>query len=164
MKQVILVRHAKSVPYGYDDDFSRGLTDRGESDAEEIGTQLKKQKVTPGMIISSPAKRAMETARIFAEALNFPKNGIVSLEAIYEGITTSDFIALLHELPENLNTVFVFGHNPTIYYLANNLVKFFDGDMPTCSTVGISFSIEHWNQVEARRGHLDFHLMPRMFK
>ncbi len=164
MKQVVLVRHAKSVAYGYDDDFSRELTNRGENDATMIGNQLKKQKTIVDLIISSPAKRAMQTACIFAKALNFPEDKIVFNEAIYEGITTNDFIALLHELPDNLDTVFIFGHNPTIYYLANNLLKFFEGEMPTCSTVGISFSIGHWKQLEARRGSLSFHLMPGMFK
>ncbi len=41
MKRVIIVRHAKSVPYGYDDDFHRDLTDRGIHDAEKISSKLK---------------------------------------------------------------------------------------------------------------------------
>lgn len=28
MKRVIIVRHGKAVPYGYDDDFNRDLQDR----------------------------------------------------------------------------------------------------------------------------------------
>ena len=164
MKQVVLVRHAKSVPYGYDDDFNRPLADRGESDAEIISNQLVKQKIKPDLIISSPAMRAKETARIYAENLNYPQDKIVFNEEIYHGITTHDFVEILHGLPEKINTVFVFGHNPTIYYLANNLVKFFNDDMPTCSTVGILFNIEKWTDLEVRHGHLDFHLSPRMYK
>ena len=161
MKQLILVRHAKSVAYGYDDDFSRELTERGETDAATISDQLRKQKTTADLIISSPAKRAMQTACIFAEALNFPKDKIVSVEAIYEGITTNDFIALFHELPDHFNTVLVFGHNPTIYYLANNLMKSFNGEMPTCSAIGISFPVDHWNQLEARLGSTRFSFYAR---
>ena len=36
MKRVVIVRHAKSVPYGYEDDFNRYLTERGEKDAAKI--------------------------------------------------------------------------------------------------------------------------------
>ncbi|MDX9882451.1 MAG: histidine phosphatase family protein [Prolixibacteraceae bacterium] len=164
MKQVILVRHAKSEQYGYDDDFNRALTDRGKTDAATIGSYLKEQKIVAGVIISSPARRAMQTARIFADALGYPVHKIISVNALYEGITTNDFIALLHELPEGNDTIFVFGHNPAIFYLAGNLIKFFNGDMPTCSTVGISFSISKWDQLEARQGHLSFHYTPGMFK
>ena len=164
MKQLILVRHAKAVPYGYNDDFNRELTERGENDATTIGARLKEQKIVPEIIISSSAKRALQTAYLFARALNFPENKIRIEEDLYEGMTTNDFITLLHELPEEANTVFVFGHNPTVFYLVSNLVKFFNGDMPTCSTVGISFSVDKWNKIEARRGQIGFHLTPRMFK
>lgn len=164
MKQLILVRHAKAVPYGYSDDFNRELTERGENDAITIGSRLKEQKFVPGTIISSPAKRALQTAHLFARTLNFPENKIRIEEDLYEGMTTNDFITLLHELPEEASTVFVFGHNPTVFYLVSNLVKFFNGDMPTCSTVGISFSVDKWDEIEARRGQIDFHFAPRMFK
>jgi len=164
MKQVVLVRHAKSVPYGYDDDFNRSLTGRGESDAALISNYLKKQKTVPDLIISSPARRACETARIYAGNLDIKEEDIIYNEDIYEGITTSEFIVLLQKLPVEINSVFVFGHNPTVYYLVNNLVKFFNGDMPTCSTVGIRFQIDQWEQLEARHGHVDFHFTPRMFK
>ena len=45
MKRVVIVRHAKSEPYGYDNDFYRDLTDRGESDAEKISEKLKEYQV-----------------------------------------------------------------------------------------------------------------------
>jgi phosphohistidine phosphatase len=45
MKRVIIVRHAKAVPYGYDDDFTRDLTGRGVNDAGRIGNELKKREL-----------------------------------------------------------------------------------------------------------------------
>ena len=63
MKRVIIVRHAKSVPYGYDDDFNRDLKyPRGFSDAAKVSGEFRKQQVFPDLIISSPAKRALKTA------------------------------------------------------------------------------------------------------
>lgn len=163
MKQVVIVRHAKAVPYGYENDFERELTDRGEKDAGNIGRDLKRKGISPDIMISSPAKRALKTARIFAENLGFEKSRIQEVSDIYDGLTTSEFLHLIHQLPESAETVFFFGHNPGFHYLATNISENFRGDMPTCSTVVISFEVDSWKKVEARKGEMVFQLVPRMF-
>jgi phosphohistidine phosphatase len=164
MKRVIIVRHAKAVPYGYDDDFTRDLTDRGVNDAQRIGKELKNLGIKPDTMISSPANRALQTARIFAENLGFDKKQIIEFENIYYGLTTSEFLKLIKELPEKANTVFFFGHNPSFEYFVNNLSEQFYGDMPTCSTVAIDFNVDSWKKVEARTGKKAFQMIPAMFK
>lgn len=163
MKRVVMVRHAKAVPYGYDDDFNRGLKDRGKLDADKLSLKLKEDGIVPDLIISSPAKRALKTASIYAKNLNYQENKILIEDDLYDGVTTQEFIDILRALPEKTQTIFVFGHNPTVYYLCNNLLKFFNSDMPTCSTVAIDFDIENWKGVSAREGSLAFQLIPRMF-
>ena len=164
MKRVVIVRHGKSVPYGYDDDFNRDLRERGKNDAKLVSKELKKQGISPDEMISSPAKRAIKTARIFAENLDFEKRNIMEIEDIYDGLTTSEFLGLIKNLPNKSETAFFFGHNPGFYYFASNLLESFYGDMPTTSTVGIDFEVDSWNEVEARNGKLAFHLVPKMFK
>jgi len=164
MKRVIIVRHAKAVPYGYDDDFTRDLTDRGVSDAQQIGRELKKMGIAPDSMISSPADRAIQTALIFAENMGFNKKEIVEIEDIYNGLTTSEFLDLIKKLPATTETAFFFGHNPSFHYFANNLLKRFYDDMPTCSTVAIDFNVDSWKKVEARSGNKAFQLTPNMFK
>lgn len=161
MKRVVIVRHAKAVPYGYDDDFCRKLQPKGKEDAALLSSRLNGDKITPDLIISSPAKRALKTAKIYAKTFRYPKDQIQKIEELYEGMTTQDFIDLLQQIPENIQTAFVFGHNPTVYYLINNLVRFFNGDMPTCSTVGIDFGVDNWKDISARTGDVAFHLVPR---
>jgi phosphohistidine phosphatase len=161
MKRVIIVRHAKSVPYGYDNDFYRDLTDRGESDADLISKKLKGLGVNAELVIASPATRTMHTATIFCQNLGYDQTKIRQEEVLYEGLTTQSFIDMLQALPETVQTVFVFGHNPTVYYLAYNLVKYFNSDMPTCSTVAIDFQVEKWTEVSARVGQLAFQLTPK---
>jgi len=164
MKRVIIVRHAKAVPYGYDDDFTRDLTDRGVNDAQRIGKELKNLGIKPDTIISSPANRALQTALIFAENLGFDKKQIVEIEDIYHGLTTSEFLGLIKELPDDFQTAFFFGHNPAFQYFVNNLLERFHDDMPTCSTVAIDFNVDSWKKVEARSGKKAFQLIPAMFK
>lgn len=163
MKRVIIVRHAKSVQYGYDDDFNRDLTERGENDAQTIGNELRKRGIAPDVMIASPAKRALKTARIYADCLNFDKNRIIENEDIYDGLTTSEFVGLIRDLPETSQTVCFFGHNPGFHYLAGNLAGDFYGDMPTCSTVAIDFDVDEWGKVQARAGKTAFQLVPRNF-
>lgn len=164
MKRVVIVRHAKSVPYGYEDDFNRDLRTRGENDANLVSQVLKRQGVLPDEMISSPAKRALKTARIYAENLGFNPNDIVQLQDIYDGLTSSEFLDIIHNLPEEKSTVFFFGHNPGFYYFVSNLLQEFYGDMPTCSTVGIDFKVDLWSEVESRSGEKAFQLIPKMFK
>ncbi len=164
MKRVVIVRHGKAVPFGYEDDFTRDLRERGESDAKLISKELKKQGIFPDQMISSPAKRALKTARIFAKNLDFEQNKIVEIEDIYHGLTTGEFLGIVQELPNNADTVFFFGHNPGFYYYVCNLLQEFYGDMPTTSTVGIDFDVNIWQEIQTRSGKLAFLLIPKMFK
>ena len=164
MKRVVIVRHAKAVPYGYDDDFNRKLRDRGKNDANRISLKLVDDGIRADLIISSPAKRALKTAKIYAENFRYPIHSIQLEEDLYEGVTTQEFLELLREIPNQIQTVFVFGHNPTVYHLTNNLVKLFNSDMPTCSTVGVDFDVNNWKDVSARGGDLAFNIVPRNIK
>jgi len=161
MKRVIIVRHAKSVPFGYDNDFYRDLTERGEDDATKISAKLRSLGVTPDLVIASPATRTMHTASIFCQNLEYDPTKISQINDFYEGVTTQNFIEMLQDLPESVQTVFVFGHNPTVYYLVYNLVKYFNSDMPTCSTVGLDFPIVKWQDVSARGAQVAFQLTPK---
>lgn len=164
MKRVVLVRHAKAVPYGYDDDFSRDLKDRGYKDAKMVSEELRNLEIKPDGMISSPANRAIKTARIFAEHLGFEAKNIREVAEIYDGLTTSEFVELIQSLDDNLQTVFFFGHNPDFHIFTGNLLKNYHDDMPTCATVGIDFPVETWKLVEARTGDNAFRLKPKMFK
>lgn len=165
MKRVILVRHAKAVPYGYDDDFSRDLKNpRGLNDARKVGFGLREYSVIPDLMISSPARRALKTAKIFAEVLNYPSGNIRCEDDLYEGISTHEFIEKMNNLADELNVVFVFGHNPTLYYIIKGLAPSFNEEMPTCSTVAIEFKVKSWKEVAAGGGDFVFQLTPSMIK
>lgn len=164
MKRIVIVRHAKAVPYGYDMDFDRELTERGEKDAGNIGRELKRKGIVPDLMIASPAARALKTAQIFAENLGFEPSRIQEKMDIYDGLTTAEFLSIVHQLPENAQTVFFFGHNPGFHYLVSNLLPAFWGEMPTCSTVGIDFKVDSWYEIEVRTGKTAFQLVPKNFQ
>ena len=164
MKRLVIVRHAKTEQQGYDRDFDRELVDRGIEDAKNIVEDLKEWKIKPDQIISSPAKRAITTARLFADGLGFPSREIIENEGLYFDFTTQDFLDMVHEIPEEVNTLFVFGHNPFMHYVAQNMCSGYDGHMPTCSTVVADFDVTVWSEVEPRQGLLFLHLYPKIYK
>ena len=84
MKTLYLVRHAKSSwKYPNLDDFERPLNKRGRRNAPFMGKILKKLKVAPDLVISSPANRAATTARTIAGNIDYPLDKIRYSEIIY---------------------------------------------------------------------------------
>jgi len=74
MKTLLLIRHAKS---GWNDpslsDFDRTLTERGKSDAKMMAKRVKEKSIEIDLFVSSPAKRAKKTAKIFMKGLRRKK-------------------------------------------------------------------------------------------
>ena len=163
MKKLIIVRHAKAEQGGYDRDFQRRLSDKGKDDARNIARDLKEWNIFPDYMISSPAVRALTTARIYAEELNFPKEKIVEKKGLYFDFTTREFVDMIHEIPEECENLFVFGHNPFMYFVAENMSSNFNGDMPTCSTIVLEFNVKTWEGVEPREGMFFLHLYPKLY-
>ncbi|MGB4972019.1 MAG: histidine phosphatase family protein, partial [Cyclobacteriaceae bacterium] len=57
-----LVRHAKSSWENPDlSDFDRPLNERGRKDAPRMGKRIKEREITPDLMLSSPANRAIST-------------------------------------------------------------------------------------------------------
>jgi len=163
MKRLILVRHAKSVSHGYDQDYDRPLAERGEEDALTISLELQKMDIHPDLIIASPAVRTSQTAWVYADTLGYPKKTIRFEKKLYIGKTSENFLAMLQELEDEKETVIVFGHNPTVYYYMHFLLKDFTDDVPTCSTVGIDFDVDSWSKLRDHQGKMVFRLIPDMF-
>lgn len=164
MKRIVIVRHAKAVPHGYEDDFNRDLRDSGVVDAQRVSNELKKRGVFPDRIISSPALRALKTAQIFADTLNFEKQNIRKNPEIYDGLTTDDFVEIIRTQPKEAKTVFFFGHNPDFENFAQNILTKYTQEMPTCATIVIDFDVNNWEKVAPRTGMMAFQVTPKQFK
>ncbi len=84
MKSIILVRHATAIVRDNDlPDFDRTLIRKGKKESRKMAERFLKYQITPGIWISSPAPRALETAYIFADILEFPRNKILLEDALY---------------------------------------------------------------------------------
>lgn len=164
MKRLIIVRHAKAEQGGYDNDYERELTDNGANDAHNVAKDLLEWKIVPGKMVSSSAVRALTTARIFASELNFPESKIIEVDNLYFDYTSGEFAKLVQATSDDIMNLFIFGHNPFMYYMAKYMCGNFNGDMPTCSTVVIDYNIESWKEALPGKGNFFLHLYPKLYK
>lgn len=113
MDTLLVLRHAKAShdPH-FTADIERPLTQRGRSDAQEIGRALSRIELIPDLVLCSPATRARETLDAVATA--FPQDLRVQIEpTIYEANQGSEMLEVLRTLP-NMRTVLLVGHNPVL--------------------------------------------------
>lgn len=165
MKKLYIIRHAKSswsnpaLP-----DHKRPLNDRGLRDAPFMAKLLTKTTATPDLLVSSPAKRAFTTAGYFAEAFGIPQEEIHKEARIYDAFP-SDMVDLIHSFSDDLNSVCVFGHNPTFTSLANKYTDKYIGNIPTCGIVVVEADIEHWEDFSPGNARVvAFHYPKQYFK
>lgn len=148
MKTLFLIRHAKS---SWDNaalpDKERPLNDRGRRDAPKMGERLAKRDVKPDLILSSPAVRALSTAEIIAEKLNYRRKDIVVTERLYAA-EVDDLLDVIRQLGDELKCVMLFGHNPEFTELAHRL----SGEiahMPTCAIAEFTFDAKSWSGIDS---------------
>ena len=164
MLLLTLIRHAKA---SWDDpalaDFDRPLNARGERDAMRMAAHLRGALGAPDRIISSPALRALTTARIFADALAAPAARFEQRARIYEA-SVETLLTLVQLLDDADRHSMLFGHNPGFTELAHRLARCSFDDMPTCAVVQIGFDVRHWSDVAERSGTQRFYAFPRQFR
>lgn len=151
MKTLLLMRHAKSGWEQSGPDHDRPLNARGERTAPEMGALLRREKVTPDLILSSTALRARSTALAVAEAFDWQPE-LRLLRDLYaaEPATLLDRVA---SAPDTCKCLLIVGHNPGMEDLVSDLAHMRQV-MPTAAIARFDFAIEHWSDVAASTGKL----------
>lgn len=161
MKTIYLIRHAKS---SWKDetlaDFERPLNGRGKRDVAFMGKRLKMFDVNPDVIYTSPAKRAMKTAKELVKEMECDKKKIKSIETLYES-SYEQYLELIHATDNNFNSLFIIAHNPTITEVGERLSGAILSNIPTCAIVCISFDVESFKEITEESGHILFFDYPK---
>lgn len=163
MKFLYLIRHAKS---DWGDiqlkDFDRHLSQRGMRDAPFMAAKFKELFGIPQKLISSPAMRAMTTANFFAKEFGIDSNVISYNREIYSNGQKA-IPNIISQLDDSIDSVAVFGHNPDITLLANELIQDIVGHVPTCTIIKISFETEFWSEVSHTIGQFEALEFPKKY-
>ena len=161
MKRLTLLRHAKS---SWDDvsldDYERPLNPRGRRAAPEMGRRLLANGDVPDLIISSPAKRAITTARMVAREIAYPEARIIGEPKLFHA-GSSQILAIVNSLQTLADHVMICGHNPGFTDLANMLGDTRIDNMPTAAIFCVDFDIECWSELTAGTGRFLYFDMPR---
>lgn len=157
MKQLILVRHAKSswAQSGLDD-IDRPLNVRGLHDAPLMANRIAAHADKPELIICSPALRARATAEIIAEALAYSQSKIIVEKNLY-CFDANDLLEAIQHFDNTRQRILSVGHNPATTELVNRLCHVQIDNVPTCGVCYLQANTEHWNAlVDAELVEFDY--------
>ena len=161
MKTLLLIRHAKS---GWDDpslsDFERTLTERGKSDAKMMAERIKERPIEIDLFVSSPAKRAKKTAKIFMKIYDESKKNLLLIPALYEA-SLLNFYDTLEIIDDKYDSIALFSHNPGITEFANSLTDYKIDNIPTCGVFAVSIQIKKWSEFRNAGKQLLFFDFPK---
>ncbi len=161
-KSLILFRHAKSDwDADYHSDHERPLAKRGINAAKTMGKLLASSGKLPDLIICSTAVRAKQTLELASEAGNWQSETQYADE-LYEASITR-VIRLAQQLPANINSAMLVGHEPTWSYLTSTLIGGGSIRFPTAAMAKIEFYFTDWHSLDAASGQLRWLLQPRFF-
>lgn len=143
-RTLVLLRHAKAETPGELPDFERRLTTVGVTDADAAGAWLADERLRPDLVFCSPAARTRQTWQgvsiALAQALpDTPAPEVRYEKGLYEGGRTEVF-DLIRRVPDEVRTVLVVGHNPTVSEVSLLLVpdEQYDGDEVGLKTSGLA--------------------------
>ncbi len=161
MKTIYLIRHAKS-DWSIEDipDIDRPLNQKGYNDAHKMSSILKGKKITPDLVISSPAIRAITTALIFCRSLSYDQSSIMIAPELYDS-EEKDYMKVIKKTENQHAIIFVFGHNNTITQCVNKLINSSTTVMSTCSIAGIRTPIKDWSKLAVDNNELVFFDYPK---
>jgi len=151
-RELWLLRHGKSDRDVEMVDFDRPLKKRGKQAAQRVGVWMKQQAYIPDRVISSPAKRACDTAKRVYAAIGEEERDIQFDKRLYfQGIDALKTV--LAECPAKCRRVLLVGHNPDFEELLINLVGIAnvpDGDklLPTAALARLSMP-DDWSKLDA---------------
>jgi phosphohistidine phosphatase len=137
VKTLIVLRHGKSDWSGGEPDRQRPLAKRGRRQVPEAGAWLAANHPDIELAVVSPAERTRSTWALAAAELDRPPDVLVD-ERVYAAWGRT-LHAVVTELPDDVDTVVLVGHNPGV----EDLVQELTGDWVPMPTSAIA--VIEWN-------------------
>lgn len=158
MKTLFILRHAKS---SWNDtglaDIDRPLNSRGLDEAAFIGGWIYQNEIQPDLFVSSPAKRARQTAILVKETGQIAAK-IQYEERIYEASPLM-LLNILTAIDDKNESALLVGHNPGF----EGLIKLLTDELlalPTAALAKINLQIEKWSEAVPGIGKMELVMYP----
>ena len=149
-RTLILLRHAKSDWSGDTSDIDRPLAERGRRQAPDAGRWLAANIDSVDLAVVSPATRAASTWELAAAELDVPPPTRVD-DPVYAA-SGDELLAIVRDLPDDVQTVVLVGHNPGL----EDLVSILTGEVTRMVTSALAvMTVEApWPNVAPRTAEL----------
>ncbi len=138
------MRHGKKEIKNIND-YEINLLPEGIKKTEELAKKLKKDNINPDLILASPSKRTRQTAQIIANELDYDKN-IHYNEVLYQAFL-NELIEVITYTFDNINTLFLIGHNPSLASFAFSFIKF-KQKFEMGAVLKIQFNVNSWLDIK----------------
>ena len=161
MKTLIIVRHgAFDHSNTQITDSDHPLTRDGRRQTEEMARQFARLDIYPDLLVSSTAKRAIETAKIYAKRLKIPAASIRIKKNIFEA-ERSEILRVVQSIDDTASTILLIGHHPAVTNLLQHLVDSDIEKMSLASLAVLELSTESWRTISFKQGELVKYLEPK---
>lgn len=146
MKELILLRHAKSSWDNNLDDRNRPLTEKGVNRIINISKASRKYFLDIDVVYSSPAIRAISTAIITSSVLKINFSKIKINENLYS-FNSQNILSFIKSIDNKFNRVLCVGHNPAFTEVANLLGNKELIHLPTAGWVKFKLNESDWKDI-----------------
>lgn len=163
-KRLLIMRHAKSSWAQLDlDDFQRPLLPKGENRTNLVSDVLKGKQFFPDQIISSPAVRAMTTAKLVMKNLEIKEDKLITEQNLYFR-SEDDYFNTVFACSNEIDTLMILGHNPMITSFCNFFLTEKIENLPTSGIIGLEFECEKWEEIADSSCNNIARLFPKKMK
>lgn len=126
-----------------------------------MAKRLKERSIHPDVLLSSPAERAIATARLIAEKAGYRLRDIRTDERLYHA-GDEELLTVVHGLNDSTDEVMIVTHNPGLTEFVNRLSSEpVTDNVPTCGIVCIKLPVTSWKDTSWGKGEVDFFDYPK---
>lgn len=128
-----------------------------------MANRLTKTTFHPDLFLSSPANRALTTAFGHAIAFGVKESEVLQDHRLYHA-SSQTIQAIISETNAKIDALAIFGHNPGLTGLINDLSEFDLWNLPTCAICIIELNIQSWSEIGPARGKKIYYDYPKSKK
>jgi phosphohistidine phosphatase len=155
---LVLMRHSRATHKAGFEDVERPLTGRGRRDAAAAGSWLRDQGLVPDLVLCSPSCRTRQTWDELSSLLGAPRAAAQAsaVEVWYDSrlylADDYELREIIAETPDEVGTLLVIGHNPTIEQVASGLTSEAGLSFPTSAIAVVN--VASWVRLPPGAGTL----------
>lgn len=159
-KKLYIFRHGKSDwKAKFKNDHERPLAERGIEAAKNMGVHLNKVGQVPEVVVSSTAKRAVDTASLAMEFGQWEASMTTTRDLYLSSV--EECIELIQTIDSDAKRIMLVSHEPLCSSLVAELSMGGHLKFPTASIARIDFKVDTWSEIDSDKGRLAWLLTPK---